>query len=70
MPSLIFNQLSTKITLKNVENNFLRQSWVKDLLKIDPVFDTEFKLKEVAKRNPPDRLRMMASLFSMIKKKK
>lgn len=29
---------------------------IKDLLKIDPVFDTEFKLKEIAKRNPPDRL--------------
>ena len=43
---------------------------IKDLLKIDPVFDTEFKLKEVLQRNPPDRLRMMASLFSMIKKKR
>ena len=43
---------------------------IKDMLKIDPVFDTEFKMKEVLRRNPPDRLRMMASLFSMIKKKK
>ena len=43
---------------------------IKGFLKIDPVFDTEFKLKEVLQRNPPDRLRMMASLFSMIKKKR
>ena len=43
---------------------------IKNLLKIDPVFDTEFKLKEVLQRNPPSRLRMFASLYSMMKKKR
>jgi hypothetical protein len=43
---------------------------MKDLLKIDPVFDTEFKLKEVLQRNPPSRLRMFANLFSLIKRRK
>lgn len=43
---------------------------IKDLLKIDPVFDTEFKLKKVHQRNSPSILRMIADLFSMIKKKK
>ena len=43
---------------------------IKGLLKIDPVFDTKYKLKEVLQHNPPDRLRMIADLFSMIKRKK
>lgn len=43
---------------------------IKDLLKIDPVFDTEFKQKEVLQRNPPNRFRLIARLFSWIKKKK
>jgi hypothetical protein len=44
---------------------------IKDLLKIDPVFDTEFILKEVLQRNPPpSRLRMFANLFSLIKRRK
>lgn len=43
---------------------------IKDLLNINPVFDTEFKLKEVHQSNLPDGLRKIADLFSMIIKKK
>ena len=39
---------------------------IKNLLMIDPVFDTEFKLKEVSERNSQNRLKMIASWFSKI----
>lgn len=43
---------------------------IKEQLKIDPVFNIEFKLKGVHLGNLPDGLRKIVDLFSMIKKKK
>ena len=43
---------------------------IKEQLKIDPVFNTEFKLKGVHQSNLLGGLRKIADLFSMIKKKK
>ena len=43
---------------------------IKESLKINPVFDTEFKLKEVTRNNPSYRLGMIAKLFSFFKKEK
>lgn len=46
---------------------------IKELLNINPVFDTEFILKEMAERYPLSRLRVktiMANLFSKIKKQR
>ena len=42
---------------------------IKESLKIDPVFDTEFKLKEVSRVNPPYRLGIVAKLFSSLFRK-
>ena len=43
---------------------------IKEQLKIDPVFNIEFKLKGIHQSNLPDGLRKIVDLFSMIKKKK